>query len=422
MEFTHFSLDKYPNIKSQLLLWANQFHYFTAYDSNSHSDAYTKYDFLIAIDALDTYIEKFDNQSFKEWKQSDFVCSIMSYEMNHQSLNISNNNDTFIDFPSYFFYKPRYIIYIKEGRIYINRNYPEAIEILDQITNHKFETNYSIPKISFKTEISEKKYIHTVHQIQDKILEGAFYELNYCIDFKAQTAEMDAIHTFIQLNEIAQTPMAALVKMGKKWILSFSPERFVAKQGKTLIAQPIKGTARRHTNTLEDERVKLALEQSEKERAENSMIVDLMRNDLTLYAKTGSIHVPEYCNIYSFKYVHQMISTIEATLENEENAIDALMQCVPAGSMTGAPKKNVMKHIDTFETFKRSMYAGNIGYFDTDGDFDSNVVIRSIYYDEKHKKANFSVGSAITTQSIAIEEYKECLLKAQFLLKAFGNE
>jgi para-aminobenzoate synthetase component I len=422
MEFTHFSLDNYPNIKSQLLLWANQFHYFTAYDSNSHSDAYTKYDFLITIDTLDTYIEKFDNQSFKEWKQSDFVCSIMSYEMNHQSLNITTNNDTFIDFPSYFFYKPRYIIYIKEGRIYINRNYPEAIEILDQITNHKFETNYSIPKISFKTDISEEKYIYTVHQIQDKILEGAFYELNYCIDFKAQTAEMDAIHTFIQLNEIAQTPMAALVKMGKKWILSFSPERFVAKRGKTLIAQPIKGTARRHADTLEDERVKLALQQSEKERAENSMIVDLMRNDLTLYAKTGSIHVPEYCNIYSFKYVHQMISTIEATLENEENAIDALMQCVPAGSMTGAPKKNVMKHIDTFETFKRSMYAGNIGYFDTDGDFDSNVVIRSIYYDEKHKKANFSVGSAITTQSVATEEYKECLLKAQFLIKAFGNE
>lgn len=422
MEFTHFSLDNYPNIKSQLLLWANQFHYFTAYDSNSHSDAYTKYDFLIAIDTLNTYVEKFDNQSFKEWKQSDFVCSIMSYEMNHQSLNISNNNDTFIDFPSYFFYKPRYIIYIKEGRIYINRNYPEAIEMLDQISKFNVESSYRIPKIEFKTDISEEKYIHTVNQIQDKILEGAFYELNYCIDFKAQTAEMDAIHTFIQLNEIAQTPMAALVKMGKKWILSFSPERFVAKRGKTLIAQPIKGTARRHTDTLDDERVKLALEQSEKERAENSMIVDLMRNDLTLYAKTGSIHVPEYCNIYSFKYVHQMISTIEATLENEENAIDALMQCIPAGSMTGAPKKNVMKYIDTFETFKRSMYAGNIGYFDTDGDFDSNVVIRSIYYDEKHKKANFSVGSAITTQSIAIEEYKECLLKAQFLLKAFGNE
>jgi para-aminobenzoate synthetase component 1 len=422
MEFTHFSLDNYPNIKPQLLLWANQFHYFTAFDSNSHTDAYTKYDFLIAIDTLDTYIEKFDNQLFNEWKQRDFVCSIMSYEMNHHPLNISTNNDTFIDFPSYFFYKPRYVIYIKEGRIYINRNYPEAIEILDQISNYSIITKYSIPKISFKTDISEENYIHTIHQIQDKILEGAFYELNYCIDFKAESAEMDAIHTFIQLNEIAQTPMAALVKMGKKWILSYSPERFVAKRGNILIAQPIKGTARRHADTIEDERIKLELQQSEKERAENNMIVDLMRNDLTRYAKTGSIHVSEHCKIYSFKHVHQMISTIEATLEHEENAIEAIMHCVPAGSMTGAPKKNVMKYIDIFETFKRSMYAGNIGYFDTDGDFDSNVVIRSIYYDEKHKKANFSVGSAITTQSIASEEYKECLLKAQFLLKAFGNE
>jgi para-aminobenzoate synthetase component 1 len=422
MEFTHFSLNTYPNIKSQLLLWANQFNYFTAYDSNSHIDAYTKYDFLIAIDALDTYAEKFDIESFKYWKKNEFTCCVMSYEMNHHILSISTNNDTFIDFLSYLFYKPRYIIYIKEGRIYINRNYPEAIEILDQISNYCIVTNYSIPKISFKTDISEEKYIKTVHQIQDKILEGAFYELNYCIDFKTESAEIDAIHTFIQLNEIAQTPMAALVKMGKKWILSFSPERFVTKQGNTLIAQPIKGTARRHMDNIEDDRVKLALQQSEKERAENSMIVDLMRNDLTPYAKTGSIHVSEYCKIYSFKHVHQMISTIEATLENEEKAIDAILQCVPAGSMTGAPKKNVMKHIDTFETFKRGMYAGNIGYFDNNGDFDSNVVIRTIYYDEKIKKANFSVGSAITSQSIAIEEYKECLLKAQFILKAFGNE
>lgn len=422
MEYTHFSLNTYPNIKPQLLLWANQFNYFTAYDSNSHKDSYSKYDFLIAIDTLDTYIEKFDNQLFKKWKQSDFVCSFMSYEMNHHPLNIATKNDIFIDFPSYFFYKPRYVIYIKEGRVYINRNYPEAIEILDQISKYSNSIKYSIPKISFKKDISEKNYIHTVHQIQDKILEGGFYELNYCIDFKAESAEMDAIHTFIQLNEIAQTPMAALVKMGQKWILSYSPERFVAKRGNTLIAQPIKGTARRHADTIEDERVKLELQQSEKERAENSMIVDLMRNDLTLYAKTGSIHVSEYCKIYSFKHVHQMISTIEATLENEENAIEAIMQCVPAGSMTGAPKKNVMKYIDIFETFKRSMYAGNIGYFDTDSDFDSNVVIRSIYYDERNKKANFSVGSAITAQSIASEEYKECILKAQFLLKAFGNE
>jgi para-aminobenzoate synthetase component 1 len=422
MEFTHFSLDKYPTIKPQLLLWANQFHYFTAYDSNSYSDAYKKYDFLIAIDALDTYIEKFDNQSFKEWKQSDFVCSVLSYEMNHQALHISTNNDTFIDFPPYFFYKPRYIIYIKEGRIYINRNYPEAIEMLEQIYTIESKEIEELPNIAFKTETTQREYTNTVSQIKEKIEQGAFYELNYCIDFRAEEADFDAIQTFIHLNKLAQTPMAALVKIGKKWILSFSPERFVAKRGATLIAQPIKGTAKRNVDLNEDERIKKALQQSEKERAENSMIVDLMRNDLTPFAKTGSIEVKEWCEIYSFKHVHQMISTIEATLENEEQLVDALINCIPAGSMTGAPKKNVMKHIESFESFKRQMYAGNIGYFDFDGDFDWNVVIRSIYYDEKNKKANFSVGSAITIQSDAEEEYKECLLKAQFLLKAFGNE
>jgi para-aminobenzoate synthetase component 1 len=213
-------------------------------------------------------------------------------------------------------------------------------------------------------------------------------------------------------NEILQqnpSPYGAYLKLPGIEIASASPELFFSRQGDVIKCSPIKGTSSSDVFM-------------EKDSSENIMIVDLMRNDLTPYAKTGSIHVSEYCKIYSFKHVHQMISTIEATLENEEKAIDAILQCVPAGSMTGAPKKNVMKHIDTFETFKRGMYAGNIGYFDNNGDFDSNVVIRTIYYDEKIKKANFSVGSAITSQSIAIEEYKECLLKAQFILKAFGNE
>jgi para-aminobenzoate synthetase component 1 len=422
MEFTHFSLDKYPLIKPKILKWANSFSSFMAYDSNSHEDIYSKYDFLIGIDALDNYIEPFDIESFNKWKNNDFVCGAISYEFNHNIYEITAKKDAFIGWNPFYFFKPRYIIYIQSGRIYINRNFPEAIEMLEQIYAIESKEIEELPNIAFKTDTTRREYTNTVSQIKEKIEEGAFYELNYCIDFRAEEADFDAIQTFIHLNKLAQTPMSALVKLGKKWILSFSPERFVAKRGATLIAQPIKGTAKRNADLKEDERIKNALQQSEKERAENSMIVDLMRNDLTPFAKTGSVEVKEWCEIYSFQHVHQMISTIEATIENEQNTLDALKHCFPAGSMTGAPKKNVMKHIESFESFKRGMYAGNMGYFDTDGDFDWNVVIRSIYYDEKHKKANFSVGSAITIQSDAEEEYKECLLKAQFLLKAFGNE
>lgn len=422
MEFTHFSLDKYPFIKQKILYWANLFPTFITYDSNSHFDSYSKYDFLIGIDALSRYTESFKNENFKEWKNNDFVCGAIQYEFNHTLFEIAEKKNTFIDWENYYFFKPRYVIYIQSGRIYINRNYPEAIELLEKINQFEISAMDALPKIQFETDISKNKYIETVSKIKDKIIEGAFYELNYCIDFKAENASFEPIQTFIHLNNIAQTPMTALAKLDKKWILSYSPERFIAKRKNQLIAQPIKGTAKRNFNTDEDNQIKNELQTSEKERAENSMIVDLMRNDLTPFAKTGSIEVKEWCEIYSFKHVHQMISTIEATLEKEEQSVDALINCIPAGSMTGAPKKNVMKHIESFESFKRQMYAGNIGYFDFDGDFDWNVVIRSIYYDEKNNKANFSVGSAITIQSNAEEEYKECLLKAQFILKAFGNE
>jgi para-aminobenzoate synthetase component 1 len=196
-------------------------------------------------------------------------------------------------------------------------------------------------------------------------------------------------------------------------LLSASPERYLKKVGETIISQPIKGTSKRSVDPIEDEKSKEFLESDSKERAENIMITDLVRNDLSHTAQKGSVEVMELCKIYSFLQVHQMISTITSKLDPQYVPIDVLKTTFPMGSMTGAPKISVMKIIENLEETKRGLYSGAVGYFTPEGDFDFNVVIRSILYNQENQYVSFSVGSAITSQSDPEKEYEECLLKAK---------
>ncbi|MNF55508.1 Aminodeoxychorismate synthase component 1 [compost metagenome] len=180
-----------------------------------------------------------------------------------------------------------------------------------------------------------------------------------------------------------------------------------------LISQPIKGTAERFLDPKLDELSKEKLTSDPKERAENIMITDLVRNDLSRTAQKGSVQVKELCGIYSFMQVHQMISTITSKLDPQYSVVEALKKTFPMGSMTGAPKISVMKIIEELEETKRGLYSGAIGYFTPDGDFDFNVVIRSILYNQENQYVSFSVGSAITSLSDPEREYEECLLKAK---------
>ena len=148
------------------------------------------------------------------------------------------------------------------------------------------------------------------------------------------------------------------------------------------------------------------------------MIVDLVRNDLSKTAKQASVKVEELCGIYSFKQVHQMISTISSEIDQETHFVDVIKSMFPMGSMTGAPKIEAMKLIEKFEKTKRGLYSGAVGYINPQGDFDFNVVIRSILYNFDKKYLSFSVGSAITAKSIAESEYDECLLKTEAIKKA----
>jgi para-aminobenzoate synthetase component 1 len=254
------------------------------------------------------------------------------------------------------------------------------------------------------------------------IQQGDIYEANFCMEFFAENAQINPIDTYQKLATISQTPFAAFFKNNEHFLLSASPERYLRKEGTQVISQPIKGTAKRFEDPIQDEKSKLDLASDAKERSENIMIVDLVRNDLSQTANKGSVKVEELCAIYSFKQVHQMISTISSEVSNTISPIDILQTTFPMGSMTGAPKLSAMKIIEELEATKRGLYSGAIGYFSPVGDFDFNVVIRSILYNKNNNYLSFSVGSALTSLAIPEKEYEECLLKAKAMLHVLENK
>jgi para-aminobenzoate synthetase component 1 len=222
------------------------------------------------------------------------------------------------------------------------------------------------------------------------------------------------------LNTISRPPFATYFKNNHQYLLCASPERYLRKEGNKVISQPIKGTAKRHPDKVLDEQSKTELAQNPKERSENVMIVDLVRNDLSHTATKGSVIVEELCEIYSFDQVHQMISTIVSTVEDATSPIEILKTTFPMGSMTGAPKISAMKIIEDLEETKRGLYSGAVGYFTPKSDFDFNVVIRSILYNAQNEYLSFSVGSAITSQAVPEQEYEECLLKAKAMFEVLS--
>ena len=211
------------------------------------------------------------------------------------------------------------------------------------------------------------------------------------------------------------------MRLGNLYALSASPERYISKNGNEVISQPIKGTAKRLSDEMEDEKLRLHLENDQKERSENIMITDLVRNDLSKFANKGSVKVDELCNIYSFKQVHQLISTVTCQVDKSLSPVYMIRETFPMGSMTGAPKISAMNIIEELEDSKRGLYSGAVGYFNPRGDFDFNVVIRSILYNTLNNYVSFSVGSAITAKSIPENEYEECLIKAKAMREALEN-
>ncbi|MGF1925134.1 MAG: anthranilate synthase component I family protein [Bacteroidia bacterium] len=408
--------------KLKALHWANEFSVCCFLDSNHYTDPYTQYDCLIAVGAQDelrgTAGSSFPSlRAFYE-KHRTWIFGLLSYELKNEVEDLRSRHQDKLKFPDLFFFLPTYLIAIKGSEIVVLIGDPS---ILSAISSQKIPSPSETCKLEISERMSRENYIATVVKLQEHIKRGDIYEINFCQEFFSENAIIDPLRVYSNLNELSPTPFAGFFKIHHQFILSATPERFLCKRGTRLISQPIKGTAKRSKDPKEDEAIKLNLKYSEKEQAENVMIVDLVRNDLTKSAVMGSVKVEELFGIYTFPQVHQMISTISCELNPDIHFIDAIKNTFPMGSMTGAPKIKAMNLVDQYEESKRGAFSGSFGCISPEGDFDFNVVIRSILYNEEEKYLSFQVGGAITYASAADAEYEECLLKASAIRKVLSN-
>ena len=416
----HKHISNPEHFKQQLLSWSQQFREVVFLDSNSYPQEYSSFDCALAVDAFTSLKTDFHNafEDLKQYQQTtkDWLFGYLSYDLKNDVENLKSSNFDGLDFPDLFFFQPKKIFLLKENQLEIQYLFlcddevEDDFEEIVQCQDISFET---LNKVEVQQRISKELYVEKVTKMLEHIHIGDMYEANFCMEFFAENAIINPLEKFQKLNAISQAPFSVFFKNHKQYLLSASPERYLKRVGETLISQPIKGTSKRFSDTNEDEKSRQFLESDAKERAENIMITDLVRNDLSHTAQKGSVEVKELCKIYSFLQVHQMISTITSKLDAQYSPIDVLKTTFPMGSMTGAPKISVMKIIENLEETRRGLYSGAVGYFTPDGDFDFNVVIRSILYNQENKYVSFSVGSAITSQSVPEKEYEECLLKAK---------
>jgi len=406
--------------KQQLLAWAQQFREVVFLDSNDYPERFSSYDCLLAVDAFTSIKTDFFNafEDLKQYQQvtKDWLFGYLSYDLKNNIEPLQSRNFDGLDFPDLFFFQPKKVLLLSGNQLeiqYLNMCNDEVEKDLEEISVLCSVSSVQSSEVEIRQRISKESYLNKVSILLEHIHRGDLYEANFCMEFFAENVEINPLEKYLKLNAISKSPQAVFFKNNHQFLLCASPERYIKKEGDLIISQPIKGTAKRFKDPIEDENSKNLLVSDPKERAENIMVTDLVRNDLSRTAQKGSVKVEELCGIYSFEQVHQMISTIISKLDSQYTAIDVIKTTFPMGSMTGTPKVSVLKIIEDLEETKRGLYSGAVGYFTPNGDFDFNVVIRSILYNQEKKYASFSVGSAITSLSIPEKEYEECLLKAK---------
>lgn len=409
-------------LKQLLPAASNTSPYFSFLDSNEHQGPYQRYEWLAAFGARE--ILRPDGQCFEALREfhlqkKDWLFGHLSYDLKNDLEHLNTTHPDTLGFSPMLFFIPETVIYQSGKKIKVESYRFEDVATLEQHLELHVQKNISSSQnIELKPQTTRKQYLKTIAAIKEHLQYGNIYEMNYCLEFAASVPDFKLFPAFQKLNSSAKAPFAALYKNEDSYLLCASPERYLQKQEKKLISQPIKGTIRRADNKTSDELLKRELLANEKERSENVMITDLVRNDLSRTAQRASVKVEELFGIYTFNTVHQMITTISSKLADQYNFADALKTTFPMGSMTGAPKLKAMELIDKYESFARNLYSGAVGYITPYGDFDFNVVIRSIFYNQESGYLSARVGSAITIHCEASQEYDECLLKAENLFQS----
>lgn len=348
-------------------------------------------------------------QKFIDAKRS-WLFGHLGYDLKNELEPLASVHQDHVRFPDLFFFEPQILILLNEREMNIEAVDPQAL--FESIMATTVLPDMPSETIEIRNRISHSRYIAIIDELKKHILRGDCYEINFCQEFFAH-AGINPTEVYKKLSTVSPNPFSALYRVGDQWLVCASPERFLKKQADKLLSQPIKGTAKRENSSSKDEFTRNELRNSIKDRSENVMVVDLVRNDLSKVCEEGSVKVDELYGIYSFPQVHQMISTVSGKIKKDISFTDIIRATFPMGSMTGAPKRKVMELIEEYEETKRGIFSGALGYIAPGGDFDFNVIIRSIMYNAAEKYLSFQAGSGITFYSDSEKEWEECLVKAE---------
>ncbi|MCU7547955.1 anthranilate synthase component I family protein [Chitinophagaceae bacterium LB-8] len=407
-----------------MLNWANQFNIFCYLDNLHYNFQPHYYECLLAV-GVRALISS-DTSDVSELDhflamQNDWSCGHIAYNLKSSLHGLSNNKPDSLHFPDFFFFVPEVILTINGNELCIEATSPEEVYL--QIMQQEEHAIQPHANLNIQQRITRAEYLQTIRKLQQHILRGDCYEINFCQEFYAEKAIIEPLSIYQKLIAVSPTPFSALYRLNDKYLICASPERYIAKEGTKILSQPMKGTAKRNLDDeAEDRRLKEELLASSKERAENVMVVDLVRNDLSKICKGATVKVDELYGIYTFPQVHQMVSTVSGELDGNVPFSAILPATFPMGSMTGAPKYRVMQLIDQYEPSNRGIFSGSVGYIDPNGNFDFNVVIRSIMYNASNQYLSYQVGSGITFYSDAEKEWEECMLKAEAIKRVLGAE
>lgn len=412
--------------EAKALQWAQQFNAVCYLQSNAYADMYTSIPSLLAVDARYAFKASENNtfeglEKFKAKHPDQWMFGFFSYDLKNEIEQLETPFPNRLGFPAAYFFIPRYILRFHDDKMEIEAENPQ--EIFNAIDQTISNTNTKqVTKVNLQNRLSKAAYFEAFAKMMHHIHRGDIYEVNLCQEFFAEQAEINPLAVYQRLNKVSPTPFSTFFKLDDKYILCASPERFMAKRDDLLLSQPIKGTAPRGRDPQEDALIIDQLRNNPKEIAENVMIVDLVRNDMTRSAVPGTVSAGRRLEVHTFQQVHQLISTITCTKDPAVSDIQAIRNAFPPGSMTGAPKISAMQLCDRYENSRRGIYSGAVGYFAPGGDFDFNVIIRTLLYNSTRNYLSFHTGGALTIDADPEKEYQECILKASGILKTLDIE
>lgn len=418
-----FPIKDFNIIKYKVLNWSKRFDTFCFLDNHHYRIPPHSQECLLAAGVKSSINLKGNNTlqqlaGYTSLNKGKWLFGHINYDLKNELEKLKPSHPDHIGFPLVFFFEPEILVRLSEKELIIEAGDPRGI--FEEIKNASESITGHPAKLGIRNRLTREQYIEVIRKLQEHILRGDCYEINFCQEFYAEDASIDPYLVYRKLSDISPNPFSAFYRVEDKWLLCASPERFLKKDGNKIFAQPIKGTSGRvYNDSVLDEKSKSELYHSAKDRSENVMIVDLMRNDLSKVCEEGSVAVDELYGIYSFPQVHQMISTVSGVLKPLADFAGIIKACFPMGSMTGAPKKRVMELIDQYETTARGIFSGTLGYISPSGNFDFNVIIRSIMYNATGNYLSFLTGSGITYYSDPQKEWEECMLKAEAMNQCF---